>query len=468
MSNVPLSANSTSITFCPADAHRSSQAWANKIFSDLVGKNAEEIETYIRKVLDIKVDRTKTGKDARTAFTKLRDCIQADSKPEHTQLKSKVLAAMGDIQRSLDILDRLTAIVQSTTNPTNDRKATVAQLLQLCADQNFIRDFVPHDKTALDVIKTELGRVEAPNSRYATMMKVIEGMERAQGILEHFDQHALVRLYQDGDQDGMISVDNLWRMCIDFDSQDGGCYTFEDEPGYLAGMLNGFQFMLGSMENVLDAEWLEQLHDQCISGVLRDNAIDELGDIPSGYRDGTRNGFRLSTINSTPEGREEINELTQPHALFANYFSEFNDSTIMTPTWTRQQCKVMADRIFSQYRLELYEIPTENRELGDINDDKYSVIARCCRNLEVAHLFRDANARTIGFLLVNRLLLDNGLPPTIMQNPNHFDMFSVAQLVQEIKEGHNRFNELLETTIDESGGTIDEETQVPPDSWLAV
>jgi hypothetical protein len=59
--------------------------------------------------------------------------------------------------------------------------------------------------------------------------------------------------------------------------------------------------------------------------------------------------------------------------------------------------------------------------------------------LERAHLFDDGNARTIGLLVVNKLLLENGLRPAMMEDPNRFDGFSTDELVAEIKQGQATF-----------------------------
>ena len=64
--------------------------------------------------------------------------------------------------------------------------------------------------------------------------------------------------------------------------------------------------------------------------------------------------------------------------------------------------------------------------------------------LERAHLFSDGNARTYGFVVINKLLIDAGLSPTILENPNHLDGFSIEEIVQEIREGQGRFQALLE------------------------
>ncbi len=56
-----------------------------------------------------------------------------------------------------------------------------------------------------------------------------------------------------------------------------------------------------------------------------------------------------------------------------------------------------------------------------MGDSTSSAIARCCQDLEKAHLFDDGNARTMSMLVVSKLLLENGLRTAMMEDPNRFD-----------------------------------------------
>lgn len=62
-------------------------------------------------------------------------------------------------------------------------------------------------------------------------------------------------------------------------------------------------------------------------------------------------------------------------------------------------------------------------------------IAACCQALEQLHPFPDGNARTIGVLVLNKLLLEQGLPPAALADANRLDAFSVEEVVREIEVG---------------------------------
>ena len=83
-------------------------------------------------------------------------------------------------------------------------------------------------------------------------------------------------------------------------------------------------------------------------------------------------------------------------------------------------------------------------------DDKLMAIVKLIQSLHQFHLFPDGNGRTFCFFLLNRLLLDEGLPPTIIQDPGWFTGWSREELVAEVKKGQLRFQFLcspLETPL---------------------
>lgn len=61
------------------------------------------------------------------------------------------------------------------------------------------------------------------------------------------------------------------------------------------------------------------------------------------------------------------------------------------------------------------------------DDATLHAIAQCCQQLNQHHLFAEANIRTIGFLCLNKLLLDQGAPATILEYPKVLDMYATAR-----------------------------------------
>ena len=61
----------------------------------------------------------------------------------------------------------------------------------------------------------------------------------------------------------------------------------------------------------------------------------------------------------------------------------------------------------------------------------------------------DANIRTIGFLCLNKLLIDAGLAPAALVYPKVLDMCSTSEIVAAIEHGQLRFRSLRERDTSE-------------------
>lgn len=69
---------------------------------------------------------------------------------------------------------------------------------------------------------------------------------------------------------------------------------------------------------------------------------------------------------------------------------------------------------------------------------KLRIIAKCVQEINQIHPFADGNTRTCNILL-NILLIKEGMSPVLLANPNRLDCFSHEQIVQFIREGQNYF-----------------------------
>ncbi len=89
-----------------------------------------------------------------------------------------------------------------------------------------------------------------------------------------------------------------------------------------------------------------------------------------------------------------------------------------------------------------YYIKTYETSLARATNDygKLLAIVRIIRALEIAHPFADANQRVFVFLLLNKLLLQNGFLPVILDDPYVFEGYmSADELVGELKLGFKYF-----------------------------
>ncbi|MDX1838345.1 hypothetical protein DIZ81_10840 [Legionella taurinensis] len=94
----------------------------------------------------------------------------------------------------------------------------------------------------------------------------------------------------------------------------------------------------------------------------------------------------------------------------------------------------LAQKAIEQYNKDLINVRTP--------DEAIRCIVSLVHELELLHLFHDANCRTNYFLL-NEALLKLGLKATMLYNPNRLDLYSVAELEEQVKQGMHRFDYVI-------------------------
>lgn len=81
-------------------------------------------------------------------------------------------------------------------------------------------------------------------------------------------------------------------------------------------------------------------------------------------------------------------------------------------------------------RIYYRSIPTDHDPIR-----KISAIISFVQACEQLHPFSDANCRVFCMLLLDHLLMRNGFPPAILDDPNRFDAYSREELLQEVIRG---------------------------------
>jgi hypothetical protein len=288
-------------------------------------------------------------------------------------------------------------------------------------------------------------------------------------------------------------VQEAWRLCMDHDRwhEPGGAdgLRFDNEAGYMGAMLRGLKQVLEDDLNhkgrVPTAAEFEALHDTAVAGVFtrhfpqglkRDDPVtaaavdaltaprtdyqqatieadeilrrrlpDQLTHFETGYRGVQGAKYELKPgWNLSKEGLAELHDAERNFKGWARMLTPGSGHPQLASQWAEQaplqwvcefnghaECKALADKVLRSHAKAMR---------GEKSDDgKLRRIAETCRTLEQAHLFNDGNARTVGFLLLNRLLLSAGMSPALMSNPNEFDGFSISELVQSIRQGQEKF-----------------------------
>ena len=107
---------------------------------------------------------------------------------------------------------------------------------------------------------------------------------------------------------------------------------------------------------------------------------------------------------------------------------------------SEEQCRAKADQIINAHykrMAQLRDTPGHERETLVL-----ASIAECCQTLEQHHLFPDGNIRTIAFLVLNHMLLEENMLPVTPHDPNRLDDRTGTEMVELIRQWQNRFKAL--------------------------
>lgn len=252
-----------------------------------------------------------------------------------------------------------------------------------------------------------------------------------------------------------------WKLFIDrkFHKEASPALLFDREKskGFHAVMMRVFksQFDLARTMNVpLDYKEYEKLYQ----AVSRDvGGIGHYGPSGTDSPDGTTTfppTFTPSIAALAELKVENIGYWNIP-ANIKTYDKATDKVAIMyygsPPAWTCSVGYKMAEGpALANYFLKRYygEIGTVGGPLAQL-----TAIVRLVRVLHVYHFFRDANGRLNTMVVLNKLLMENGFPPTIVSDPAIFGGgYTLAELIDDVEAGmkmvlheiqaHKRFSHL--------------------------
>jgi hypothetical protein len=280
---------------------------------------------------------------------------------------------------------------------------------------------------------------------------VVEAISRLTGVTDA-EEEELFPAMGEVDTFDEFPDDEAWRLLMDGKHQESrGKFGFENEKGYMAAMMKSFAAMLAGLGQKLTSASYEELHDLAVGGVLaRDKTPMEKGFRNSKkFAEGfgvdaetwSQSGYselELKYRNRGPKGVKDPNYpgghpvggslLYAPKNMVA---PEMPQKVMRIRPMLRDGCIEVADAVLNVFYLQIAKAKTETAKL--------EAIARCAQDLDQLHLFADGNIRTIAFLVVNKLLIENNLDPVILHEPNIFDCKSVGELVAALRAGQRAF-----------------------------
>ena len=132
---------------------------------------------------------------------------------------------------------------------------------------------------------------------------------------------------------------------------------------------------------------------------------------------------RLTTLEQLKELKRE-GKLTE---FATQLMAKIDDCFFMPPLYTNEENRLIVEELIKKY--------AASKLAANDDETKLDTIIKFIQSLEQLHPFRDGNCRVFVMLLLNRELIKDGFPPTMLDNPNQFDLFSKNELKDEIKKG---------------------------------
>jgi hypothetical protein len=243
-----------------------------------------------------------------------------------------------------------------------------------------------------------------------------------------------------------VPKDQLWRIFIDLGFQkDNNPFIFDSdrttslsgrvagEPGYHNAMQNVFEHYLPShREEKITVQSLIELHDKCVENV-RTSGRQGPCDHARGITMGWCYPIPLKLLSPLV-----MDELVKKKLIGLDPESDclcclwYDGMVRKVRHWTLESVRTKAQELIVEYYLKIQGARSEEEKLVAIVD--------LCRSLEIFHLFPDGNQRTIAFALLTKLLVENRMSPTILENPAMFDGFMVTEkMVREVRKGQEIF-----------------------------
>lgn len=258
---------------------------------------------------------------------------------------------------------------------------------------------------------------------------------------------------------GRLPQGEYWRLLMDGRHQtDNNKHFFDRSKGYMGSMMAGLNHIVDPVGAPLTPDYLQRLHTVSTTSVTKEMRTDD--GIPLG-----KNMFQLAGVvkqapnvwgvcsSFTPDGMNELRAIRQDlqahlplgaPEFFSDATAQADSSRADVQAWRAGNpldpdlpgtVRALVQYATDRGNLEIAAATTEDGKLGAIIDT--------CRRLGSIHPFEDANGRLMMFLVLNKLLVDNGLSPTILQDQGFMIGKSRDELIALIKTGQGNVTAML-------------------------
>jgi fido (protein-threonine AMPylation protein) len=218
----------------------------------------------------------------------------------------------------------------------------------------------------------------------------------------------------------------MWRLFMDGDQQGEGWEGYEvREPGCINQLYLAWLEVQNTQQTKLTPDYFKRLHAICAKGIVEES-------FAGAYREyGTV--FRMSLNTTTFLGYlEHIPNLQQYSSIckIRHYIGFQAGSRINTSDLTK-----VLQEIIEDYEASIASHPDEPKQL--LKD-----IILFSKKLVHVHPFKDCNGRLFCNLILNKELIRHGFTPSLLDNPNRLDGYSIDEAVSELIRGMNNFQQV--------------------------
>ncbi|MDR3501502.1 MAG: Fic family protein [Legionella sp.] len=247
-----------------------------------------------------------------------------------------------------------------------------------------------------------------------------------------------------------------WKLLIDYEywvDNDASIFDKQDSPGYMNRASKAFLYLLETMDERVTCDFILKLHDMAyndqrkhylgfkphvLSGLSDESVtVDGLRELINKIKSGMPNGLRL-TYSKEANNYHERYAIDLQHVCAQEIFTNLN-SDVWPHLFIERKSLVTEVELEVENLLIQYN---ESIRQAIAPKEKLKCIATLIRDLHQYHPFGDGNGRTFIFLLLNKLLITNGLSATAVESPQRFSGYSISELITEIELGQCNFREL--------------------------
>lgn len=217
---------------------------------------------------------------------------------------------------------------------------------------------------------------------------------------------------------------DLWTLVMDQQVkfgpfvQSGHPFSYS-EPGYVENLLRGMREVVKDVQQPIDANGLKAMH----RAALR-HRIDTPGTAGE-FRDGMAVEFAPACGDWANDAH--VQKLREAHGDNTTFYAleeiEGRGTVVHAKALPRAELESHVDAVLREHHQAMSTCASP--------EEKIERIAHTCHELALTHPFIDGNGRVLGGLLVNRLLLEAGLPPYRPPSVGLVDL-PVADLAEHI------------------------------------